>query len=775
LEIESLLVSDAERLQALVDSIMADEGPVGFDIETGFTGRPFPGRALKPEANEITGFSLAASPERGWYVPMRHKDSANIPPAVAAEILRPLMQSGRVVCHNAKFEVRNCEMPESVGGFGYPVSVLSCSQMMLFVLQILRRGQYGLKDCSKRLLGHEMSELTSLFQVGDKKLTSKQQSVLNCHDLEVTPSVVKYGVEDSAVCLALHEKYFSLVENSFIFKLEMQLLPVVAAMDAIGVKYDWDLLKAQEPKAQEFLVLLESEILDDFEQLTGRKFVRSGAGKFNLGSAPQLREVLFDELGMRVFAKTDTGLASTSEDALEHLKSEHEVVQKILWYRKVDKSLNTYIKKYPVSFGYAEDGRTHPDLNAMGVFTGRFSVSDPPYHATPKKTEYRLRSGHRYGFDFRRAVVPETGRYFLYFDYSQVELRVIAGEAQEPSLLQAFANGEDIHSRTSALMLGIPIDEVTDADRAKGKTWNFALAYGQGIEALAQSVGVSVQEAAKLNDSYFAALPRLQAWQEKTKSEASERGYSQSRFGRRHKIWEYESPYKGIRAKGHRIACNAPLQGGAADYMKIAMLRVHRRLASTGLDSSVRLIMNNHDSLMFEVDDSHVPSDLISVLSPEVTFPVEGWPEIVADWAVGQNWADLVEYGPEYEGLTPREIFERQPQEVEVSPPPPKESDAPQVEAVAPAVPSEPLVAVPMDVVVECESQPSREQVLKLRDFLKPGMDKVTIAFGGQSIVAVDVACPRHLWPSLKVLLGGGVEVRLNHDTLDLSSILEAM
>jgi DNA polymerase I-like protein with 3'-5' exonuclease and polymerase domains len=290
------------------------------------------------------------------------------------------------------------------------------------------------------------------------------------------------------------------------------------------------------------------------------------------------------------------------------------------------------------------DGRCYCVTVPSGMFLVRRGGIVQVTGNSPKKYYYQLSTGEEFRYNFREAIIAPAGWYMLGFDYSQIELRVLAGEAGETALIEAFANGVDVHSKTAALMLGKPMEAITPDDRAIGKTMNFALAYQMGVDGLADRLGITKDEAQGLFDTYFAAYPNIKRYLERTVSTAKARGHIVTKFGRVVKIWEFESAERYIYAEGERLAGNAPIQGaGTGDYPKIAMVRADAALRAAGLADSVRLTMNIHDALEFYVRDDVPPAVVIKVLQPAVVFPVEGWPPMVAEWHAGRSWGTLQE------------------------------------------------------------------------------------------------------------------------------------
>lgn len=257
----------------------------------------------------------------------------------------------------------------------------------------------------------------------------------------------------------------------------------------------------------------------------------------------------------------------------------------------------------------------------------------------PKKYHLELASGEHFDIRFRDSVVAPTDHYILGFDYGQAELRGIAGEAQEHALLASFAAGEDVHAKTASLMLGLPLSEITDELRSIGKTCNFAILYGLGVDSLSDRLGITKEEAQRLMDQYFEAYPAIKVWSDKQVRFGKEHGYVLSKYGRRMPIWEFESTDRWVRQQGERQCVNYPIQASATgDIPKIAMVRAHKALAKAGLLDRVHLFMNIHDALEYYVHRSVPHQEVIDIIQPAVIFPVPGWPEMVADWHIGLRW-----------------------------------------------------------------------------------------------------------------------------------------
>ena len=340
---------------------------------------------------------------------------------------------------------------------------------------------------------------------------------------------------------------------------------------------------------------------------------------------------------------------------MKELSLKYPVIPKILTWRGLRKLAGTWLEEWPVAYTYAPDGRAHPHFIQTAVSAGRFAATDPAIMTSPKEYHLELASGERFDFSFRDMVICPPGFYGLGYDYSQIELRALAGESGETVLAEAFARGDDVHSLTASRMLNIPLDQVDKKEhRPKGKTLNFAMNYQMGVDGLADRLGISKEEAQELYDAFFAGYPSIKGYMERCTSSARRSGCVWTRFGRKVVIWEYDDPKQFVQAHGDRVAGNAPIQGGAADYMKIAMIRTRAALDRAGIRDKVRLWLNMHDALEFYVHESLTPLDVIKILQPAVVFTlpqIAHWPPMVADWHVWEKWGSprglALEFGPD--------------------------------------------------------------------------------------------------------------------------------
>jgi DNA polymerase-1 len=661
------LIRSEDDLAKMMKIIVQDpKMPFGFDIETGYEGPPREKGSLAwHHGTFIVGFSFTTDPKWARYVPLRHDYAEeNLDPDKVWEIMEPVLTQPRVVAHNLKFEKAGLRT------VGIEVGSLACTMLQAYVLSLWP--EVGQKFLVEKVFGHQQRTLADLFPTAKKK----ELDALRFNTLGLTPDVVAYGCEDSSYCLALHQRNMPLLEADpslrFIYRMEMGIMEMMLDSEQHGVGVDWDTMEKWSVQAVEFMRGLEEEVRADFGALLGRSL----AG-LNIKSPHQLRKVFFDPqpngLGLTPTRWTKGGatrdpVPSTEEVALVHLAKRDDhvglAVQKLLAAREVDnhrKRFEQWLDKDPFKYpsrGY--DNRVHAHYGQVQVGTGRFNADKPPIQQLPKKFSFELRDGRTFKGNFRDLIVASPGYYLCGFDYSQIELRAVAGLAQERSLIEAFKRGDDVHTLTAALMLAKDVEEVDpETERPVGKTMNFAIIYQMGPKSLADRLGISLDEAQVLFDSYWASFPAIAAYVSKAKMECTQRSphpYTKSYFGRRWTIWnlaggtgtyiddkEAWRQDRIRRAMGERQAVNAPVQGWAADYTKIAMLRAAEHQKHLGwYAGKVWLLMNQHDALVYEVSEDISPTEFIREMRPMVEFPISTFPDIVTDWEFGYRYGSWV-------------------------------------------------------------------------------------------------------------------------------------
>jgi DNA polymerase-1 len=603
----SVAVSTEEQLDSLVAEL--SQAPrFALDVETTSTD------AMKAD---LVGLSFAAEPGRGFYVPVGHLltrgKAGQLDVELVAERLGPVLEDTKVskVAHNGKYDLTVLER------HGMAVRGLDFDTMIAaYLLEPSRRG-FGLKELAWNKLGLEMTPITELIGKGRNQITMAQVSIADA---------AAYAAADADATLrllAILERELREREQWDLFRdVEMPLVRVLMDMETTGVALDTEQLKQISTVMYQRVVELEKQI----EQLAGHPF--------NVNSTKQLGEVLFDELALPVKARTKTGY-STRASVLEELKDQHPIIGLILEHRQLTKLKSTYVDALPLLVN-RETGRVHTSYNQTGTVTGRISSSDPNLQNIPVRTEL--------GRHVRGAFVAEKGWQLLGADYSQVELRILAHISQDDNLLAAFARGEDIHASTAATVFEVPLSEVTSSMRRIAKTINFGIIYGMGEYGLAQRTDLSVEDARKFIANYFTRYEKVGEYIENTKQEARENGCVSTILGRRRYFPELQTTsraHTGVKRAAEREAINMPIQGSAADILKIAMVRLHRALHEE--DLSARMILQVHDELVLEVPQGE--SERVGRL---VCSVMEGAWELDAplkvDVKVGRNWEQMEAY-----------------------------------------------------------------------------------------------------------------------------------
>lgn len=438
----------------------------------------------------------------------------------------------------------------------------------------------------------------------------------------LSPSeVYKYASEDADVTLKLKNIFEVELKKNGLYSLfeeiEMPLVPVLARMEMNGVRVDTESLAETSRQFAERMSTIEKEI----HEMAGMDF--------NISSPKQVGEVLFDKLKIVDKAKkTKTGQYVTSEDVLQNLKSRHPIVEKILDYRGYKKLLSTYVDSLPQLIN-PKTGHIHTSYNQAVTSTGRLSSSDPNLQNIPIRDEN--------GKEVRKAFIPDEGCEFFSADYSQIELRIMAHLSQDENMIEAFTQGYDIHAATAAKIYKIPIEEVTADQRRKAKTANFGIIYGITVFGLAERMEVSRAEAKELIDGYFATYPKVREYMDRSIQMARERGYTETMFCRRCMLPDINSHNAVVRGYAERNAINTPIQGSAADIIKIAMVRIDRRMQAENMRS--KMILQVHDELNFSVFPEE-KERLQKMVVEEMESACQMSVPLIADCGWGKNWLE---------------------------------------------------------------------------------------------------------------------------------------
>jgi len=606
---ECVVVDDVAEIPALVARLRA--APlVALDTETS---------SLEPHDAELIGLSLAASPSEVWYLPFGHRPRGgdlaapapvrNLPP-ITDPAMAPLYQlltdpAVPKAGHNIKYDWQVLRRA------GVELAGVAFDSMLAsFVLDPGRRS-HAIDTLSLEHLGRGMQSYSDVAGKGKAEIPFAEVGI---------GAAAAYCGADSATVLALHDFFMPmLVETGMkdLFEtIEMPLLPVLTEMEWGGIAIDAALF------AQ-----LSRELAEDLARLELR--IGEVAGEpLNLNSPRQLATILFEKQALPILKKTKTG-PSTDADVLEQLAAMgHELPQLVLDYRELQKLKSTYVDTLPLRVR-RDTGRIHTSFNQTGAATGRLSSSDPNLQNIPIRTPR--------GEAIRRGFVPAPDHLFLVADYSQIELRLMAHLSGDPGFIEAFRQGGDIHRQTAALIFGVPAEAVTSEMRGRAKTINFATIYGQGPFALSRKLGISLEDARLFIARYFERFAGVRTFLDRQVEIARELGYVETLFKRRRYIPEIKDRNFNMRAYGERNAQNSPLQGSAADLIKVAMIRIHHALIDRRLRS--RMLLQVHDELVFEV-----PADEVDVMRALVREHMEGAASLrvplVVDIGVGPNWLD---------------------------------------------------------------------------------------------------------------------------------------
>jgi DNA polymerase I len=608
------LVDTAEKFEEFFRQLTKQKR-IAFDLET---------TSLRPLEAEIVGIAFSWRPGEAWYLALRGPEgSALLESAPTLERLRPIFADAKVakLNQNIKYDLL------VLRGRGVEVQGVSGDPMVADYLLHAGERSHNLEELARRYLNHAMVPIEEL--IGKK---SKKQPQLVMDQVPVA-RVAAYSGEDAdaawRLCLHLESLLDGPPLRTLYDELEVPLIEVLAELEYNGIRLDVKLLKRVGEEMGKRLEQIEKEIY----AVAGRPF--------NIGSLPQLRKVLFEELKLPVQGKTGvTGAPSTDQETLEKLAAlglpGSELPRKILEQRQTAKLKSTYVDALPEMVNKAT-GRIHASFNQTVAATGRLSSSDPNLQNIPVRSEQ--------GREIRQAFLPEQGWTLLTADYSQIELRLLAHFTDDEALQKAFAEDRDVHSAVAAQIFGVEEGLVTSEMRRMAKTVNFGVIYGMSGHGLAIRLGISRDEANRFIEAYFARYPKVLDYQAKLLNECERTGYVSTILGRRRAITgvRSNSTYQQ-RNQPEREAINMEIQGSAADLIKLAMLHIYQRLRRDGLRS--RMLMQIHDELVFEAPPGEL-KQLAALVKEEMTTPLEKQlnlrTPLKVELAAGPNWLDVEE------------------------------------------------------------------------------------------------------------------------------------
>ena len=569
---------------------------VSLDTETTSTN---------PIDAELVGLSFAADEGKAFYVPIPdNREKAE----TIVNIFKPLYESPQImkVGQNIKYDM------EVLMRYGVNLSAPMFDTMIAHYL-LQPEQHHGMDYLAETLLDYETIHIDTL--IGPRGKSQKSMR-------EVPPALVcDYAAEDADVTLRLHNVLKPRLKDAgmeqLFYEIEMPLVPVLAQMETDGVLLDTDALAETSRTFTERMREIEQDIY------------REAGHEFNIASPKQVGEVLFGEMKIvEKPKKTKTGQYVTSEEVLQQLRTKSPIVGKILQHRGLKKLLGTYVDALPKLIN-PRTGHIHTSFNQAVTATGRLSSSDPNLQNIPVRGED--------GKEIRRCFIPEPGCLFFSADYSQIELRVMAHLSGDENMTEAFREGHDIHAATAARIYKEPIDSVSRDQRTKAKRANFGIIYGITVFGLAERLEISRDEARQLIDGYFDTFPRVRDYMERAKEMAREHGYVETFFHRRRYLPDITSHNATVRNFAERNAINAPIQGSAADIIKIAMVRIHRRFAEEGIHS--KMILQVHDELNFSVlPEEKERVERIVLEEMQHAYPLSV--PLVADSGWGANWLE---------------------------------------------------------------------------------------------------------------------------------------
>ncbi|WP_336718374.1 DNA polymerase I [Chryseobacterium mucoviscidosis] len=587
---------DNPKAQKILVNNLLKQKVVCFDTET---------TSLNELEAELVGMSFSYKKGLAYYVPLS-EDQGEV--LQTLEIFRPFFEKEDLVkvAHNLKFDYKILKR--------YNITVKGAMFDTMIAHYLLNPdGRHGMDYLSEVYLNYKPVSIETI--IGKK---GKKQGSFRDADLRTQTD---YAAEDADVTFQLYELFAPQLKKEnledLFFSIEMPLMEVLAKMELEGISLD-----------EKWLAQESIDLENDLRQLESKIFEISGE-EFNMNSPKQLGEILFEKMQLDPKAKkTKTGQYATSEDVLQKLSSKHEIIKHILEYRTYQKLKSTYVDALPSQIEKT-DNRVHTNFSQTTAATGRLASVNPNLQNIPIRT---LR-----GQQIRGAFVSAEGKKIISADYSQIELRLIAEISGEDNMIKAFQNGEDIHASTAAKLFNIPLEEVSKTQRSQAKSVNFGIIYGQGAFALAEQTGLSRTEAKQMIEAYFETYPKLKEYMAEQVRKAREVGYVETLLGRKRHLKDINSNNFVVRGHAERNAVNAPVQGSAADVVKMAMIKIQKELEKEKLQT--KMLLQVHDELIFEapIDEVEVAKNIIKM---EMENAVETQVPLLVEVGVGNNWLE---------------------------------------------------------------------------------------------------------------------------------------
>ena len=589
-------IESFEELKLLVEKMMKQE-IVAFDTET---------EGLNALETDIVGISFSWQKGIGYYLPIKNNKSAH---EKSFEILRPFFESTEIikVGHNIKFDIQVLHK--------YNVKVSSPIYDTMVAHYLINPDmRHNLDTLSESYLNYSPISIESL-------IGKKGKNQISMRDVSID-KITDYASEDADITLQLKSIFDKEIEvnnlSKIFYDIEIPMINVLSEMETEGIKIDTS-----------YLEKLDKEFEEDLEKLKKEIFKKSGE-EFNLNSPKQLGEILFDKLKLvSKPKKTKTGQYSTSEEVLSSLANDHKIIEDILEWRSLDKLQNTYVKSLPNEVSSLTN-RVHSSFNQTVTTTGRLSSNNPNLQNIPIRTAN--------GQKIRRAFIPRGSDYILMAaDYSQIELRVIASMSNEKNMIDAFVNNQDIHTMTASKIYNVDPENVTREQRGNAKTVNFGIIYGVSAFGLSQQTDLNRSESKVMIDNYFLNYPGLKKYMSDQIDFARNNGYVETIMGRRRYLQNINSQNNMLRSSSERNAINAPIQGSAADIIKIAMININSELKKQSLKS--KMLLQVHDELVFDVHKSE-KDQIKDIVKTTMESAVKLKVPLKIDLEFGKNWLE---------------------------------------------------------------------------------------------------------------------------------------
>ena len=611
----------------LVQTEDALAGWIAAARETGMVAITLVADGPDPLRAKLVGIALAVTPGRAAYIPLRHESAPAqgaldlaagagartelIPEAVVLAQLKPMLEDRSVlkIGNDMKFAIKLFAANGAAVG-GIDLAPVDDTLVLSFALDGSSHG-HDTAELAERFLNHKTIALEDVRGTGRNQIPFAAAALDRARDYAGEQAEVTLRVQHLEKPRLLAEHMVTVYET-----LDRPLIPVLAAMELAGIKVDRGELEGMSVEFGRRMAELETEIQ------------KAAGQEFNVGSPKQLGEVLFDKLGLPGGKKGKTGAYATGADVLEELAALHLLPKKVLDWRQISKLKSTYADALVEEIN-PRTGRVHTTYGLAGASTGRLSSNDPNLQNIPVRTE----EGRR----IRKAFIADKGNVLLSADYSQIELRLVAHVADIEGLKRAFADGKDIHAITAAQVFGVPVQGMDPMVRRRAKAINFGIIYGISAFGLAAQLGIPQAEARQYIDAYFSKYPEIRAYMESAKEEARRDGYVSTLFGRKCYVPGIKDKNPAHRAFSERAAINAPIQGGAADIIKRAMVRLPEALAAA--DGNARMLLQVHDELVFEVPEAEAEKTAALVKQVMEAAAKLSVP-LVVDTGFAKSWAD---------------------------------------------------------------------------------------------------------------------------------------